>query len=92
MAAVTPGLPQTTEFKARATKTNQKCKSGLSVLLNYGGKKVRVIEMLSVEQNGTHLATPGTQYNKKCRTSLLVAVQTHTQRSNVSPYFTCVKI
>lgn len=48
--------------------------------------------MLSVEQNCTHLATPGTQYNKKCRTSLLVAVQMHTQMSNVSLYFTCVKI
>lgn len=89
---MTPGLQQTTELKARATKTNQKCKSGLSILLNCGGKKVRVIEMLSVEQNCTHLVTPGTQYNKKCRTSILVAVQMHTQRSNVSPYFTCVKI
>lgn len=90
---MTPGLQQTTELKAKATKTNKKYKSGLSILLNYAGKKkVMVIEMLSVERNCTHLATPGTQYNKKCRTSILVAVQMHTERSNVSPYFTCVKI
>lgn len=39
-AAVTPGLQQTTELKAKAIKTNQKCKSGLSILLNYGGIKL----------------------------------------------------
>lgn len=88
---MTPGLQHTTELKARATTTNQKCKSALSILLKLWREKVGVIEMLSVKQNYIHLATPGTQYNKKCRTSILVAVQMHTQRSNVSPYFTCVK-
>lgn len=45
--------------------------------------------MLFVEQNCIHLATPGTEYNKKkiCRTSILVAIQMHTQEVKCEPIF-----